>query len=229
MKKRDFCFSFVIVCKLNAVCCRIFHMLTKKPFPLIFFSVCFFSCTNQNESARLEQGSIVIALQPFEGIDDALVNFVYSELSKIYPKVIVNTPIKLPETAYYRPRNRYRADSLIEILHNLTPKGQVTVGLTNKDISTTKGKIKDYGIMGLGYQPGRSCVVSTFRLAKNNLLMQYFKVSVHALGHTQGLPHCIVKTCFMRDAEGKNHLDEETGFCPDCMSHLIKRGWTLKS
>ena len=82
--------------------------------------------------------------------------------------------------------------------------------------------------MGLGYQPGSACVVSTFRLSKENLAEHYFKVSIHELGHTQGLPHCAVNTCFMRDAKGGNPLNEETDFCPACKSHLIKKGWRLK-
>lgn len=79
----------------------------------------------------------------------------------------------------------------------------------------------------LGYQPGSSCVVSTFRLSKINLPDQYLKLSIHELGHTQGLPHCPDKTCFMRDAEGKNHTNEETGFCPKCKAVLIEKGWVL--
>lgn len=110
----------------------------------------------------------------------------------------------------------------------MTPKGHVTIGLTTNDISTTKGQIEDYGIMGLGYQPGSSCVVSTFRLNKKNLQEQFFKVSIHELGHTAGLPHCKVLNCFMRDAEGRNHLEEETDFCTTCKSHLLSKGWTLK-
>jgi archaemetzincin len=117
---------------------------------------------------------------------------------------------------------------LIRFLRAITPEGQVTVGFTNQDISDTKGDIQDYGIMGLGYQPGPSCVVSTFRLSKKNILEQYFKLTIHELGHTQGLPHCPVKTCFMRDAEGKNHADEETEFCTNCKTHLMAKGWTFK-
>lgn len=194
--------------------------------------ISFISCNDHNEinstSTEISE-PIIIDLQPFDGIPKENVAFVYNELQKIYPNIKINKSIALPETAYYRQRNRYRADSLIKFLRTITPKGHVTIGLTNKDISHTKGKIQDYGIMGLGYRPGSSCVVSTFRLSKNNLLMQYFKVSIHELGHTQGLPHCPVKTCFMRDAEGKNHTDEETDFCPNCKRHLISKGWTFKS
>ncbi len=110
----------------------------------------------------------------------------------------------------------------------MTAPGHITIGLTSKDISTTKGKIEDYGIMGLGYTPGNACVVSTFRVSKENKQNQFFKFCIHELGHTSGLPHCPEKTCFMRDAEGGNPSNEEKDFCPKCKVHLISKDWNLK-
>ena len=82
--------------------------------------------------------------------------------------------------------------------------------------------------MGLGFEPGNACVVSTYRLSRNNLLNQLDKLTLHELGHTQGLPHCNKKECFMRDAEGGNYFDEETSFCQSCKSFLKSKGWQLK-
>lgn len=129
--------------------------------------------------------------------------------------------------AYYPARNRYRADSLLLYLKKQTPKGHVTLGLTSKDISCTNGDIPDWGIMGLSYCPGKASVTSTYRLSKKNLLEQFFKTSIHELGHAMGLDHCPVKTCFMRDAEGKNTTNEEKEFCPKCKKFLIEKGWNL--
>lgn len=81
--------------------------------------------------------------------------------------------------------------------------------------------------MGLGYRPGKSCVVSDFRMAGKNSNQQFYKVVLHELGHTEGLSHCTVKTCLMRDAEGGNHLDEEKDFCKKCKSFLMNKGWQL--
>ncbi|MDX2173664.1 MAG: Zn-dependent protease [Bacteroidota bacterium] len=164
-------------------------------------------------------------MQPFDDIPQKQITYIYNELLKVYPNVVINKSIPLPKKAYYSKRNRYRADTLIRYLLTLNQKGHVTIGLTSKDISDTKDHLPDYGIMGLGYQPGGSCVVSTFRLSKKNLLPQFFKLAVHELGHTQGLPHCPLKTCFMRDAEGKNHADEEKEFCSKCKAHLVSKGW----
>lgn len=184
----------------------------------------FYSCQSKK---FIPQNDFLINIQPFENISAQEVNYVYTEIKKIYPHIRINKSIALPKTAFYLPRNRYRADSVIKYLSSITPNGQVTIGLTNKDISTTKENIYDWGVMGLGYCPGKACISSTFRLSKNEKLMQLFKVSIHELGHTQGLQHCEVKACFMRDAEGRNPTNEEKEFCWKCKKFLIGKGWKI--
>ena len=93
------------------------------------------------------------------------------------------------------------------------------------DISVTKGKVEDFGVMGLGYRPGKSCVASTFRLDKNNRNLQFYKIAIHELGHTQGLKHCPEKHCFMRDAEGGNPTNELSDFCNNCKLVLKSKHW----
>ena len=162
------------------------------------------------------------------------VNIVSEKLKKIYSgDVIINNSIALPKKALNQIRTRYRADSLIKFLGELVKDGQLIIGLTNKDISTTKKKYPDWGVMGLGFYPGKSCIASTFRLKGKNRDEKLFKVAIHELGHTQGLAqtntkHCPDKVCLMRDAEGKDHLDELRYFCSKCKPILIKAGWELK-
>lgn len=195
----------------------------------------FFACTNapiktaeQVESNHDKSLSATqIDIQPFVGMSEDEVNYTYTELKKILPNTQLKKAITLPKMAYYKPRNRYRADSLIDFLGRNTAIEHVTIGLTHKDISATKDKIVDWGVMGLGFCPGNACVVSTFRLSKSEKKMQLFKVAIHELGHTQGLPHCEVKSCFMRDAEGRNPTNEETEFCAKCKKYLEEKGWLL--
>ncbi|HTE00041.1 MAG TPA: hypothetical protein VK668_12185 [Mucilaginibacter sp.] len=149
-------------------------------------------------------------------------------MKQINSKTILRKSIPLPLTSFSPPKNRYRADSIINYLNHFGSADTVIIGLTNKDISTSKEKILDWGVMGLGFQPGNACVVSTFRLSKTELSGQLYKLALHELGHTQGLPHCKNPACYMRDAEGGNHLDEETGFCQSCKSFLKSKGWLLK-
>lgn len=169
-----------------------------------------------------------ICLQPFSDFSESDAKKIQAELQQIYTDVRILAPIAFPENSLNSTRTRYRADSIIRLLDRRTPKNQLTIGLTNKDISTTKGKFEDWGVMGLGFCPGKSCVASTFRLHKKNRMDQLFKVAIHELGHTEGLPHCLEKSCFMRDANGKNRKDEETSFCYSCKRKLIASGWTLK-
>jgi archaemetzincin len=187
------------------------------------FAVRHISCNHSNNSMAIVQKPITIFIQPFKGISAEETNYVFASLKKYFPNVQIKEPIPLPAFAYYPARNRYRADSLIRYLSKLTADGYISIGLTDKDISTNKDKISDWGVMGLGYCPGKSCIASSFRLAKKDKLMQLFKVSIHEFGHTQGLPHCAVPSCFMRDAEGKNPTNEETEFCSKCKAFLVVR------
>lgn len=152
---------------------------------------------------------------------------VYSQIKKVNNSAILNSAIPFPRNTFYQDRNRYRADSLIKYLSRFFGSDTVVIGLTSKDISTTKGNIKDWGVMGLGYCPGNSCIASTFRLSKSNINEQFYKVAIHELGHTQGLPHCPNKTCYMRDAEGGNPLNKENEFCAKCKDFLIKKGFAF--
>ncbi|MCC6369435.1 MAG: Zn-dependent protease [Bacteroidia bacterium] len=202
---------------------------------LVVFGV--FACNNlpqkQQEAKTLankqadDKTELCVILQPFEGIPQTYVDLVEKQLPNFLPCLKKNKSIALPHSAWYAPRQRYKADTLIDFLANKTPAGFVTLGLTHFDISTTKGNVADYGIMGLGFQPGKACVVSYFRLSKTNTKEQFLKLCLHELGHTQGLPHCPDKTCFMRDAEGKNKADEEKAFCASCKKVLILKGWKL--
>ncbi len=169
-----------------------------------------------------------IIIQPFDNFSTLEAKTVYQKVKAIYPSTFLNPAIAFPKHSFYKPRNRYRADSIISYLRTKAIKEAVLIGLTNKDISATKNGIKDWGVMGLGYCPGSACVVSTYRLSKNKRSSQFYKIAIHELGHTQGLKHCPVNTCFMRDAEGGNPTDEETGFCTSCKTFLVRKGWLLK-
>ncbi len=207
---------------------------------LLFFFVLFISCNNSTSSTsptkapqsakKVMQKSVavIIDVQPFSDMPTEQTTYVFTELKKIYPSVELKTAIPLPEEAYYPARNRYRADSLLNFLSAQTKSNHVVIALTSKDISCTNETYADWGIIGYGFCPGNACVVSTFRLDKNNVFEQLFKASIHELGHTQGLDHCPDKTCFMRDAEGKNTTNEEKDFCPKCKAFLTSKGWLFK-
>ena len=194
----------------------------------LFFTACNDKISTNNDlSDESVSENFCLDIQPFNGISEEMVNYVFLRISKILPKVKLNKTIRVPDKAYYKKNNRYKADTIIKILRNNSPKNHITIAMTHYDISTTKGKISDYGIMGLGYQPGKASVVSYFRLSASNIKEQFYKLTLHELGHNFGLPHCKTKTCFMRDAEGGNHADEEVNFCDSCKLFLKQKGWKL--
>ena len=198
------------------------------PRPLsIIFTVVLFSCNDHLKVSTADKHRRVIIIQPFNDFSPTLSQYVFTALKTINPNTVLRVSIPLPVQSFNAARNRYRADTIIRFLSKFGNIDTVIIGLTSKDISTTKGAFADWGVMGLGYCPGKACIVSTYRLGKTRLSAQFYKVAIHELGHTQGLPHCANKTCFMRDAEGGNPLDEEKDFCDSCKAWLRRKGWRL--
>lgn len=148
--------------------------------------------------------------------------------------VAVLPAVALPESAFYPPRARYRADRLLTFLARRMPAdGHRILGVTAVDISTRKGNVADWGVLGLGQLPGTACVISRFRCAKRSRGAEHArerlaKVAVHEIGHTLGLPHCPTRGCLMEDAGGKVvTLDREHDFCPRCRAATASSGFRL--
>ena len=141
---------------------------------------------------------------------------------------------KLPRSAYYRPRRRYRAEKLLGYLEQVGPRTAYRIlGLTAVDISTTKGRHPDWGIMGLANLSGRLCIISRFRCqrgARNALHARYrlAKTAVHEIGHTLGLDHCPTRGCLLESGKGSNKTtDREYVLCPRCRAKLRRRGYNI--
>ena len=145
--------------------------------------------------------------------------FISKEFSNSEIKILKT--IEMPGSAYYKPRNRYRAEKILGYLSSVFNNANVkVVGLTALDISTTKGEFEDWGIFGLGYLSETACVVSTFRLNKNKnrLEERLRKVITHELGHTFGLLHCSRPECVMANYKGRMANLDNTGYhlCTSC-------------
>jgi archaemetzincin len=204
-------------------------------FKIVAFALIIASCNEapQHSSDRIKKSKQDISkraeriiIQPLGLVDKTICKEVYNELSKIFPSVKLNKSKPMPQHAYYPSRRRYRADSIIAWLKMDTKADEKCIAITMVDISTSKGAYKDWGIMGLGYQPGPTSVASSYRLKDKN---EFWKVVVHELGHNFGLSHCTDKTCFMRDAEGGNPTNQEDHFCKKCRLVLLKAGWLLSN
>ena len=181
-----------------------------------------------------------VAIQPYQSFDHALIDTLQKSIQDSYGFLAIVMPtIPLPKKAYVNIKSpRYRADTLIAMLKNQQPDTiDFTIGLTQADISTTKTdsngetlkpafKYQDWGIFGLGYRPGPSCIVSAYRLKtsqRSQFIARLKKVCNHELGHNLGLPHCKHnQNCVMRDAaESIKTIDQVgTQLCNHCKRRL---------
>lgn len=163
------------------------------------------------------------------------IGFVETALLAFYDVAIERLArVELPRSAFYPPRQRYRAERLLEFLApKLPPDGHRILGLTSSDISTTKEQYPDWGVMGLATLDGAACVLSSFRCrrgAKNSqhALVRFAKTAVHELGHTFGLPHCTTRGCLMEDGKGSVFTtDREYDLCETSRARLVTAGYRL--
>jgi len=175
----------------------------------ISFGILLTSCSHDR--------TFVVGLQPFENFDLRMTDTIATTIKETYGfKTVVLNNISIPSEAFINVKTpRYRADVLIQFLSKHKPDSlDYIVGLTDRDISFTKrdeygnvkspeDKYKDWGIFGLGYRPGSSCIISTHRAAHRNSVIyldRMKKISIHELGHNLGLEHCATPYCVMQDA-----------------------------
>ncbi|MDV6167043.1 zinc-dependent metalloprotease family protein [Flavobacterium sp. DG1-102-2] len=179
---------------------------------ILFIALLFLSCNDSKISS-----DTAVAIQPYNVMESDKTDNIKKAIVEYYGvSVIILPQRKLYKEAFINIKSpRYRADSIIKFQEHSLPDGaDYILGLTEIDISTTKhnsdGSVKspkwrynDFGIMGLAYCPGKSCIVSGFRLKHKNeelYFNRFKKVVIHELGHNFGLPHCPDKKCVMTDA-----------------------------
>jgi len=167
-------------------------------FPVLFIAIGVLLTNFSNDK------HVVVGLQPFENFNPVLSDTIATALQKTYDfNTVVLKSIPIPSEAFVNTKTpRYRADFLIKFLQDHKADSiDYILGLTHQDISITKkdkqGNVKspkekysDWGVMGLGYTPGSSCILSTYRLTHDNqeiYMDRMQKISIHELGHNLGL------------------------------------------
>jgi archaemetzincin len=209
--------------------------LIRIPLIVLMFSAALFSYCKSPIRAEKKH---IIGLQPIGPFDKDQLQFIQNELQSFFKtKVVVLKETAMPASFLNTSKGeRYSADSLIRWLARTAPDSiYKVVAITHKDIFTTKyanGEIKKpestyavWGIFGMGFKPGRSCVVSDFRLHTDNAAQFYHRlrtVVLHELGHNQGLDHCQTKNCIMSDANESIHTvdNSSTLYCKMCNDQL---------
>jgi archaemetzincin len=172
-----------------------------------------------------------ITIAPIGRIDSALLNRIASEIQgKLNVIISIFPAAPMLDFAFYKPRQRYIADSLLVFLRKLNKDdtGKI-IGITSKDISTRKDPHENWGILGLGSLRGEASVISTYRAGKGKVNEKDFTrrmitLALHELGHTYGLDHCPENTCLTKDAQGKMNLDDGDSYCEKCKNSLTATG-----
>jgi archaemetzincin len=182
----------------------------------------------------------VLALLALGEVQEETIATVKRSIESAYAwKVDLLEPSELLASAYYKPRRRYRAEKLLDWLVAEKPRGADKImGLTEVDISTTKGKHEDWGICGLALLDGDASVVSTFRIKRKlgkvkgperhqKYLARLTDLSAHEFGHQLGLEHCPNEGCIMEDAKGTVlTFNKSTGeLCAECRHQLYESGY----
>jgi len=175
-----------------------------------------------------------VVVVPIGNVPLDLTSFIVDSVKQRFEFEVASEPgVEPAANAWYQPRKRWRAERLLDQLDGLEVGAAIRViGLTEQPISTTKGKIYDWGIAGLGQLPGKSCVLTAylFRGLKKKDRAHYLRymenLVLHELGHTLGVDHCPLDRCIMADAKGnalraaRASINE---YCPRCHNQL--RQW----
>jgi len=161
-----------------------------------------------------------VYIQPLGNVNNESLITVKTSIEKFYGyKCVIQPKVLLTDDILAKSKTRYEAS---KILKKFDSNKNLLI-ITEVDIATKHRGSNEYGIMGLGYRPGKTCVVSTFRMRKNvskeKILERLTKVSIHEVGHNLGLDHCDYdRTCIMNDARGTvKQIDmEKIQFCSRC-------------
>lgn len=176
------------------------------------------------EMAPVKSGLETVYIQPLGAVDTMYINQVQRQVVAFFgTRCEVRKTAEFTDDILAASGTRYEAE---KILAKFKTNENLLI-LTEADIACKKGKYPEWGVFGLGYRPGKTCVVSTFRLKKKayraKRLERVTKVSLHEIGHNLGLNHCNAHPqCLMNDANGKiSQVDKEAlWFCMSCTNQL---------
>lgn len=179
-----------------------------------------------------ENDTVIINIQPLDGIKN--VDNMATDFKKYYlvPLGMDNYKINIlphkdtPDSAYNKAHTRFRATKVLNYLHDNTPVREFTIGITDKDLSTSIHGSDDYGILGIAFlgNDKRACITSTYRLKFKKDL---WKLVAHEFTHGFfGAGHCDMDDsyCIMQDAKGKSPKFEDKGYlCASCWRKIDKK------
>ncbi len=184
--------------------------------PVLLFS----GCKNFDKNADTSYfRTDTIFIQPLGKVSPKVIDYLKESIHSFYKKPTRTLPVApFTDDLLAKSRTRYEAN---KILSRFKSDKNIII-ITEKDIAfrNRERKSDEWGIFGLGYRPGKTCVVSTFRLKRNadeeKYKIRIQKVCIHELGHNLGLNHCNKSmNCIMHAANGTiSQVDREVlQFC----------------
>lgn len=188
-----------------------------------------FSCNSPDRQARTAMGERTVGLVAFSESMDSMLVYMEAQTESFYHcKAVILPRSTVPQSAYYAPGKRYRADTILNFLQTFSKDSVIFIaGFTDVDISASVGKHGDWGVFGLGLCPGPTCIISSYRLGNDQPSVRHLRTRVrnvllHELGHNFGLPHCSNAGCLMKDANGKlaSVEGDSVTLCRSCRSEL---------
>jgi archaemetzincin len=168
-----------------------------------------------------------INIQPLGEVSPEYINLVKKSVKTFYGYDCMVMPTQKITKDMLSPIKK-RIDANKALRNNLTFNNLLII--TEKDICHYENDDNpEWGIFGLGLRPGKTCIISTFRLKRNvskqKTLERLEKVVLHEIGHNLGLAHCTNNNeCMMNDANGtiKQVDNEKVWFCAKCMKQIKK-------
>lgn len=143
-------------------------------------------------------------------------------------EVTLSDSQSIPDGAFDRSRNQYRAEQFIELADRVG-NGDKNIGVTPQDLYYRR---RNY-VFGLAYLNGAGSVVSTHRLRTSSdggistkpsevvFDDRVRKEVIHEVGHTLGLDHCDNNRCVMSFSPTVREVDvKEEHLCGTCSTDV---------